>query len=152
MKTIIFLMLAGLFIVAGCSQYGKTAPQPIPQPETVTETEETPEIETPSATHTIEITRDGFNPSTSTISKGDTVNFINKQAIASWPASAVHPTHKVYPGSDINKCDTAEQSDTFDACRRLSQEETFSFTFNERGNWRYHDHLNPTTTGTITVQ
>ena len=64
----------------------------------------------------------------------------------------MHPTHKVYPGSDIEKCGTAEESNIFDACRGLKEGESYEFTFNEKGSWRYHDHLNIKNTGSIIVE
>ena len=103
------------------------------------------------ATVTITNTDAGFSPSPVTISVGDTVEFKNASSADFWPASAAHPTHTVYPGSDIKKCGTAEQSGIFDACRGLATSESFTFTFNEVGIWRYHDHLQATVNGTITV-
>jgi len=101
--------------------------------------------------NTITITSSGFSPLTLTISKGDRVTFTNQGSSPSWPASAVHPTHTVYPGSGISKCDGAEESNIFDACRGLRQGESYSFTFNEAGSWKYHDHLNPGSGGIIIV-
>lgn len=101
--------------------------------------------------YTIEITSSGFSPKTLDIKKGDTVTFINKGSSNSWPASVIHPTHLAYPGSDINKCGTEEEVNIFDACRELGNGETYSFTFNEIGSWSYHNHLNPSKTGTIIV-
>ncbi len=89
----------------------------------------------------IGISSSGFSPQTLTINQGDSVTFVNKDSQAHWPATAVHPTHTVYPGSDIKKCNTAEQSMIFDACKGLAQGEEWSFTFNEKGTWQYHDHL-----------
>ncbi len=106
---------------------------------------------TQTETYTIEVTKDGFKPSTLTIDMGDTVKFINTDTIPHWPASANHPTHTVYPGSDIKKCGTDEQGLIFDACKGLSQNETFSFTFNNAGTWGYHDHLNAKLFGKIIV-
>ncbi|RMD67477.1 hypothetical protein D6817_01510 [Candidatus Pacearchaeota archaeon] len=102
-------------------------------------------------THTIAITSSGFSPSTLEISQGDTVVFINQDSAMHWPATDVHPTHTLYPGSDISKCGTPQASEIFDACRGLAQGETYSFTFNEKGSWTYHDHLRPSWTGTIVV-
>ena len=100
----------------------------------------------------IEITSSGFSPSTLTVNEGETtVTFINKDSSPHWPASAVHPTHTVYPGSGIQKCGTAEESNIFDACGGLKQGESFSFIFNEKGSWGYHDHLQPSSRGTIVV-
>lgn len=99
-----------------------------------------------SAGHAVEITAAGFSPKTLTISAGETVTFANKDAAPHWPASAVHPTHAVYP--ETGGCIGSK----FDACRGLNQGESFAFTFNAKGTWKYHDHLNPGTTGTIEVQ
>ena len=69
----------------------------------------------------IEFTDSGYSPSTLTIKKGDTVTFINKQNSLTWPASAIHPTHTVYPRSDIKKCGTLEESQIFDASKALEK-------------------------------
>ncbi len=98
---------------------------------------------------TIEITSTGFGPSTITIAKGAAVMWLNKDTAGHWPASAVHPTHKVYPGSDIAKCGTGEE--IFDACKGLAQGESFTFRFNEKGTWQYHDHVTPSMFGTVNV-
>lgn len=99
----------------------------------------------------VEITATKFSPNILTIKQGDTVQFLNKDSSLHWPASAMHPEHKVYPGSDIEKCKTADKNKIFDACKGLAQGEEFRFTFNEKGTWRYHDHLKVSLTGTIVV-
>ncbi|GIU68236.1 MAG: hypothetical protein KatS3mg001_086 [Candidatus Pacearchaeota archaeon] len=107
---------------------------------------------TDTAKNVVEITPSGFSPSVLTIKKGERVTWINKAGRESWPASAIHPTHRVYPGSDINKCGTSEESLIFDACRGIPPGESWSFTFNEVGSWKYHDHLQASVTGTIVVE
>lgn len=99
----------------------------------------------------IEITSSGFSPKTLEINSGDTVTWTNKDSRSHWLASAVHPTHTIYPGSSINKCGTSEALSIFDSCKGLSSGESYSFTFNEKGTWGYHDHLGPSLTGTIVV-
>lgn len=106
----------------------------------------------PSGSNPITITSSGFSPSTLTINKGDTVTFVNQGSSSSWPASNVHPTHTSYPGSSIQKCGTAEANNIFDACHGLRKGESYSFTFNDVGSWRYHDHLRPSSGGTIVVR
>ena len=104
-------------------------------------------------THIIQITQEGFSPSPLTIKQGDTVIWENNTASTTrWPASAQHPTHTVYPGSGIEKCGTAEQPNIFDACGGVGPGESFSFTFNEKGEWFYHDHLDPTKFGQVIVE
>ena len=85
----------------------------------------------------IEIKEGNFAPSRLKIRKGDTVVWTNRSASPSWPASGPHPTHTGYPG--------------FDALKGLNTGETYMFTFDRTGNWKYHDHLNPGVTGTILI-
>ncbi|MDP3640706.1 MAG: hypothetical protein Q8R53_05940 [Nanoarchaeota archaeon] len=143
----IFVLALALLILASC------APQ----------TEESSKRESPEAPLTpptlgagdsneIIITANGFEPATLTIRAGETVTWTNKNSQSHWPASAMHPTHTLYPGSGIEKCGTAEESTTFDACNPVAAGGRYSFTFAERGTWKYHDHLNPAKTGTIVVK
>lgn len=91
-----------------------------------------------SASKTITYTDSGFSPTTLTIKSGDTVVFKNSGSKDFWPASAIHPTHTIYP--------------EFDAKKGIAPGATYSFTFTRIGSWKYHNHLNPSLTGTITVQ
>ncbi len=101
----------------------------------------------------VEITSAGFEPKSITVKVGESATFTNKDTSPHWPASAVHPTHKVYPGSDIAKCQNeAEKTNIFDACKGLNEGESWTFTFNEKGTWKYHDHLSSGLTGTIVVE
>src|SRR3972149_1953321 len=79
----------------------------------------------------IEITSSGFSPKELSISVGETVTWMNRDTEEHWPASAMHPTHTVYPGSDIKKCGTSEEGKIFDACKGLAPGESYRFTFNE---------------------
>lgn len=156
---IIFLILitiAGYFVLnsgKGVNEEKNVGEQANEKLNVLSETETIrEETQTETKKNFIEITSSGFSPNSLTISQGEEVIFINKVSSVSWPASAVHPTHKVYPGSDINKCNTAEENKIFDACRGLKQGESYSFTFNEKGNWKYHDHLNSKLWGEIIVE
>jgi plastocyanin len=106
----------------------------------------------PPKTFEVSIANNGYSPQTVTIRAGDTVRWTNKGSNDNWPASDNHPTHLLYPGSNIDLCGTASASMIFDACRGLNTDETYSFTFNSRGSWGYHDHLKPRNTGTVVVQ
>lgn len=100
----------------------------------------------------IKITSNWFFPSTLTTKAWDRVEFVNTDTSPHWPASDPHPIHTGYPGSWIDKCWTQEQINIFDACKWLSQNEIFTFVFNERWTWWFHDHLNHTLTWTIIVK
>lgn len=125
----------------------KSAPTtPLPAPTNILPKTIIPElkVEIPSVT-TVSVSRkwsveikDGrFTPSELKIKKGDTIIWINRDSSQTWPASAIHPTHQVYPG--------------FDALRGLSTGESYSFTFDKVGSWKYHDHLNSSVTGVVMV-
>ncbi len=103
-------------------------------------------------TFTIIITDEGYSPQTLNIGEGDKVVWRHEGTQQNWPASASHPTHKVYPNSGIEKCGTEEEDVIFDACRGLVNGDVWSFTFNEKGSWDYHDHLHPDLRGTIIVK
>ncbi len=126
---------------------------PLVPPETPTPPETT---KVPSAVQfqefIIRITERGFEPMILEVPRGAKVTFVNESANPSWPASDLHPTHRLYPGSGIEKCGTPEQANIFDACRGLEKGESWSFVFNEVGEWPYHDHLNPSLTGKIIVK
>jgi len=100
----------------------------------------------------IKITDSGFSPKELRVKQGTVVIFENETGETSAPASAKHPEHTVYPGSDINKCGTAEQSKIFDSCAGIPAGKMWSFTFNEKGSWGYHDHLKPQFFGKIIVE
>ena len=101
---------------------------------------------------TVTYTDDGFSPATVTVAQGSTVHFVNQSSGEFWPASAMHPTHIVYPGSGIELCGTAVALTIFDACGGVASGGTWSFTFNEVGQWGYHDHLNASHFGKVVVE
>ncbi|MBI2045971.1 MAG: hypothetical protein HYT28_00930 [Parcubacteria group bacterium] len=108
-------------------------------------------VETAVANASISYTANGFSPDVVTVKKGTMVIFSNESGKDFWPASAIHPTHTVYPGSSVAKCGTPDASAIFDACAGVASGSTWSFVFNEIGSWKYHDHLNAAHFGTIVV-
>ena len=99
----------------------------------------------------VQMTAESFEPKVLMVNRGESVVFVNLDSEKHWPATDVHPSHQVYPGSDIKKCRTAEANPIFDSCKGLGERESFTFVFNEIGIWKYHDHLNAGLTGTIIV-
>lgn len=124
----------------------QASPSSVP-PATSGQNRETPKETTVVVTHG----DSGYSPQAVTIKKGSTLTFKNESGNQSWPASAMHPTHTAYPGSDITKCGTADESTIFDACRGLNKGEQWFFKFDNAGSWKYHDHLEPGHNGTIVV-
>lgn len=80
----------------------------------------------------------GFSPEVMKIKVGETIVFKNESAGEMWVASATHPTHTVYP--------------EFDAKRGYKNGESYSFIFNKKGEWKYHNHLKAAERGTIVAE
>ena len=93
---------------------------------------------------TISYTATGYTPATVTIKKGDTITFVNNSTKEMWPASAVHPSHSVYP--EQKNCFAG----VFKDCR-VAVGGSFSMKFNVVGAWGFHDHVSPNLFGKITV-
>lgn len=103
--------------------------------------------ESPSADqHVITYSDTGYSPNPLTVKLGATVTFKNNSSLSMWTASAMHPTHAVYPTT--GGC----LGSTFDACKGILPGESWSFKFDVTGSWKYHDHLKPTVFGTIVVE
>lgn len=79
-----------------------------------------------------------FSPSQLTIKNGDVVIFKNESNKSFWPASGPHPEHTNYPEFDPKKAIAAGQD--------------WQFKFTKAGSWPFHDHLNASVFGKITVQ
>lgn len=91
----------------------------------------------------------GFSPQSVTVAQGGTVTFASTGALM-WVASDPYPLQNGYDG-------TTEQQHCaqgypglapFDQC---SSGTSFSFTFDKVGTWGYHDYLEQSAAGTVTV-
>lgn len=119
-----------------------------------------------SEKNVIQVTDKGFRPSALTIKAGEVVTFISKATAPVWPAGDPHPTHDAYPSDVYNLAGDQAKSfgskscveygirkgDVFDPCKLLLPEETFTFRFNEKGTWNFHNHVRPEHTGKIIVE
>ncbi len=84
---------------------------------------------------TVTYTNEGFEPATLEVGVGAMVHFVNESNTEMWVASDSHPAHTDLP--------------TFD---QFKTGDMFMYIFEEPGTWEYHDHLNPTAIGKITVK
>jgi plastocyanin len=134
--TVIVLAVAAFFVFGNTGDNNNTTPSPTPvqTPAPVPVINPNPPV---GGDVTINYTSTGYSPSTVTIKKGSKVTFVNQTTGQMWPASAPHPTHTDYP--------------EFDPKKAVAAGESFSFTFDKTGTWRFHDHLFSARFGTITV-
>ncbi len=141
MKKVLAIVLGLVFVAAACNNNPPVAnnnQSPAETPgssdatgsDVVVDTKANPKIE-------ISMTAAGFVPASITVKKGTPVTFVNRDTKSHWPASAPHPTHTLYP--------------EFDPKAAINAGKSWTFTFNKVGEWKFHDHLNPTFFGTVTV-
>lgn len=78
-----------------------------------------------------------YVPREVTVRLGESVSFVNATDDFHWPASDVHPTHQIYSA--------------FDPREPLGPGETWSFTFTQVGEWKFHDHLRANVKGVVIV-
>jgi plastocyanin len=141
---IIVIIAAVIFLIYGLSKqrYKPTlAPQPSAAPQLIQET-----VAPLQVTTIVNITKNGFEPKSVSLLKGEKVLWINLDQSAHWPAVDPHPAHTDYPekGGCINSA--------FDACRPIQPGGKWEFVFNHAGTWKYHDHLNPSFSGEVIVK
>ncbi|MBI4036579.1 cupredoxin domain-containing protein [Candidatus Daviesbacteria bacterium] len=105
-----------------------SSPSPSPSPATTSAT---------AAQNVVTISSTGFNPSSITIKKGESVNWMNSDSSAHAVNSAVHPTHLIYPPLNLGTIQPGNQK---------------LLIFPVAGTYKYHDHLNPSSTGVVVVQ
>lgn len=100
-------------------------------------------------TVTVTYTDQGFSPATITIRRGSRVRFVNATSESMWVASAQHPTHTTYSGTSRTEHCPDTAGTAFDQCAAGN---SFTFTFNKVGSWKYHNHMDSEDVGTIVVR
>lgn len=87
---------------------------------------------------TVRYTNTGFQPAKLTVPAGTMVEFINQSDMDMWVASNMHPSHEILA--------------TFDQFQGVEKGQSYMYTFDKKGVWPYHDHINPAIEGVITVE
>jgi len=95
-------------------------------------------IENEKSVMLVNYTNSGFEPKEITVLIGTAVIFKNESDGGMWVASAIHPTHNIYP--------------EFDELKSVKKGESYTFVFDQVGTWKYHNHVNSSKTGTVTVK
>lgn len=87
--------------------------------------------------HNITLSKNGFEPKSITIKTGEVIIWTNKSGRQASVNSADHPTHKLFPVLNLG---------TF------GDKESVQARIYRPGELKYHNHFDPTQTGTITVK
>lgn len=85
----------------------------------------------------VNLTKTGFDPTEVTVKTGALIQWINKSGADATVNSADHPTHKLYPTLNLG---------------RFPDGSSVSLIFDKAGTYKYHNHLIPEQTGTVTVK
>lgn len=128
----------------------ETGTMPTP-PTTATPATSSDQLPTSSATIKETIVAygpQGFTPKTVTIKIGEMATFVNESENSMWVAASKHPVHADYPEKTDKDC----LGSAFDQCTASGIGTSYSFTFNKKGSWNYHNHVNPSHWGTIVVE
>ncbi len=133
---VIVVILGGWYLL-------RPKPSVAPTPSTVTSTPT--ETAAPTASEgammkgetAVTVTASGFSPKDVTIKAGDSVTWMNNDSAVHNVSSAIHPTHQVYPPLNLGNIEAGGK---------------VSLKFPTAGTYKYHDHLSPSLTGTVTVE
>jgi plastocyanin len=101
--------------------------------DTSQNTNQTQPSEDMASTDEVEIENFAFGPSSITVKKGTKVTWTNKDSVQ----------HNIVPDDG--------DSDAFKGSELLSRDESYSFTFNTPGTYKYHCAPHPQMTASITV-
>lgn len=85
----------------------------------------------------VNISSTGFSPNDITIKVGESVTWMNVDNAMHNVSSAPHPIHTTYTPLNLGSFAAGEK---------------VSLVFDKAGTYKYHDHLNPSIFGSITVQ
>ena len=137
----VWIGVAVVVLVAGGWFLTRPQSTPTPTPSVVSTPTPTESTATEGAMvedrTTVTISSSGFSPKEITIKAGTAVTWTNSDTADHNVNSAPHPTHTIYSPLNLNT---------------IKPGETKSLTFPDTGIYKYHDHLNPTLFGSITVE
>ena len=94
-------------------------------------------LASPAGKNMVKIESTGFVPASITVKPGEVVAWVNSDSTNHNVNSAVHPTHLLYPALNLGVIKPGESK---------------SLNFPTAGTYKYHDHLNPSLTGSVTVE
>jgi len=129
-------IVAGIVLLSGNKKDSPIVPR---QPETTNKAEQQSQSAPTFSEHsnTIVLTENGFEPKTLTVKAGTKVTWVNKSGAVATVNSAPHPIHSGYQPLNLNSFEDGE---------------FLELVFDKAGTYNYHDHLNPTRTGTVIVK
>lgn len=136
MAAIAVILIGGWFLIRPKQSTPLPTATTTPSPAETT-TPATQEATPQTEQNLVSVTADGFSPKNITIKVGGSVTWTNSDSVVHTVNSALHPTHQVYPLLNLGNIQPGDKK---------------SLTFPTAGIYKYHDHLNPSLTGQVTVE
>ena len=134
LAAVVIIVVVGLVALGGSKKQTQTSPtsQSVEQPTTPPNQAQTTRQDT-----TVTVDSSGFFLATLTIKVGTRVIWTNKSGSAISVNSDIHPTHRLYPPLNLGEVPNGEN---------------ITLVFDKAGTYKYHDHYNPSHTGTVVVE
>lgn len=126
---IVLVVAVGAFLLLG----NKPSTQPTTPSQPTNPVDNTQESEPVTVT----LDETGFSPKDVTVEAGTRIIWINKSAKDATVSSADHPTHQLYTRLNLGEFGSGS---------------SVQLVFDEAGTYGYHNHLNASQTGTVTVE
>lgn len=147
---IVLVLVGGYFLLKGLTV-------PFTTPDLIINQQINPPTDTAptnpnNGTHEVMYSDSGYAPKELTIKAGETVTWQNESSHGMWTASALHPTHVIYSGTSLEEHCPDVKNTSFDECKSDQRGQSWSFTFDKKGTWRYHNHVQSSDFGTVIVQ
>lgn len=125
---IVFVVL-GIFVLGGNTNQSQT-----PQiPAVPTQVQNQQQLQTTTVT----VDNSGFSPATIVVKSGERVVWANKTGSDISVNSDEHPTHRLFRELNLGHVPNGSNA---------------SLVFDNAGTYTYHDHYNPSRTGTVVVE
>lgn len=135
-KLVLGIVLVIVVLIGGYMLLVKGTSTPS-QNQTQTQNNQPTTTQTNQKDAKVTVDASGFNPQTLTVQPGTRVVWTNNSGGAVTVNSDVHPTHLLFPFLNLGEFDNGS---------------SVSVVFEKSGKYTYHNHLNPSQTGTVIVQ
>lgn len=138
-KTLILLGIVIIVVVLGGVMFLNKPSQPTTTNTNVNTNApvaEENQVKNKAATE-ITVTSNGFEPADITIKSGAGVTWTNNSGQVANVSSDAHPTHLLWPFLNLGAFEDGQ---------------SVSVVFEKSGKYTYHNHLNPSQTGSVTVE
>lgn len=133
---VIAAVIIAIVVVGGVFLYAQPKGKSTNTPSTQQQVAPTTQVQMSTA-EVITLTKDGFSPASLTVKVGTRVKWVNGSGELAALDSNPHPVHTSYPPLNFGA---------------FSNGSSVELVFDKPGTYGYHNHLNPSQTGTVVVQ